>query len=51
MLPVKDNLVCLFGGVSCPEDAIKGPTSTMLNDFYILNLKEGYFTRPNVGGY
>lgn len=23
----------------------------MLNDFYILNLKEGYWNRPNTGGY
>lgn len=51
MLPVKENLICLFGGVSCPEASMKGSTSIMLNDFYILNLKEGYWTRPTTGGY
>ncbi len=51
MLPIKENVVCLFGGISCPEDAIKSLTATYLNDFYILNLNEGYWSRPNTGGY
>ncbi|EAR82549.1 kelch motif protein (macronuclear) [Tetrahymena thermophila SB210] len=51
MLPVKENIICLFGGISCPEDAIKSLTATYLNDFYLLNLNEGYWSRPNCGGY
>ena len=38
MLPVKENMICLFGGISCPEDAMNSLTETYLNDFYILNL-------------
>ncbi len=38
MLPVKENLICLFGGISCNEEAIKTNSGTYLNDFYILNL-------------
>lgn len=38
MLPVKENIICLFGGISCPEDTIKSLTATYLNDFYLLNL-------------
>lgn len=51
MCAVKQNLVCLFGGVSCPEDQIaKNLSQSLLNDFYILNLNEGLWNRPNIGG-
>ena len=40
MLPVKENIICLFGGISCPEDQISSLTATFLNDFYILNLSK-----------
>ena len=43
MLPVKENMICLFGGISCPEDAMKSLTATYLNDFFILNLSRQFF--------
>lgn len=51
MIFIKENILCIFGGVSCPEDAIKSLTATVLNDLYILNINEAYWSRPSVGGY
>ena len=38
MIHVKENTVCLFGGVSSHEDNFKNNTPWLLNDFYLLNL-------------
>lgn len=51
MLVLKENNVCLFGGVDAKEDEIKSLTTTYYNDFYLLTLNEGYWSRPNIGGY
>ena len=46
IIPVKENLVCSFGGISCSEDQIKTVNANLLNDYYLLNLNEGYWMRP-----
>jgi hypothetical protein len=46
LIPVKENLICLFGGISCSEDQINSVNAIILNDLYILNLNEGYWTKP-----
>jgi len=51
MIYVKEDVVCLFGGVNSHEDNFKNNTHSLLNDFYILNISEGYWSIPNVGGY
>ncbi len=51
MLPLKENVICLFGGVSSHDDVMKTKNANFLNDFYLLNVKEGYWSYPNVGGY
>ena len=38
MIPVKENIICLFGGVSCNEEILKSNNPCLLNDFYLLNL-------------
>ncbi len=38
MIYVKEDVVCLFGGVNSHEDNFKNNTHSLLNDFYILNI-------------
>ena len=42
MVSIKDNLLCLFGGVCSSFDTVKANKATLLNDFYFLNLNEAY---------
>lgn len=49
ILIVKESLICLYGGYNVSENLIK--TSEPLNDLYLLNLNEGHWSKPIVGGY
>lgn len=51
MLPVKENIICLYGGVSSSDDNTKNNSIAMLSDFYLLNLDDGYWSNPIIGGY
>ena len=51
MVQLKDNLLCLFGGVSSSMDTVKMNKATLLNDFYFLNLNEAYWSKAMIGGY
>ena len=46
---VKENLICLFGGINVSDDQLK--PQNHLNDLYLLNLNERFWSVPIVGGY
>ncbi|CAD8118103.1 unnamed protein product [Paramecium sonneborni] len=49
LLVVKENLLCLYGGYNVNENQLKN--CEPLNDLYLLNLNEGYWSKPVAGGY
>ena len=51
MVQIKENLLCLFGGISSSYDSVKANKATLLNDFYFLNLNEAYWSKAMIGGY
>eukprot|EP01017_Pseudomicrothorax_dubius_P033014 TRINITY_DN4379_c0_g1_i5.p1 TRINITY_DN4379_c0_g1~~TRINITY_DN4379_c0_g1_i5.p1 ORF type:complete len:335 (-),score=93.04 TRINITY_DN4379_c0_g1_i5:17-1021(-) len=51
-IALKDNVVCLFGGIGSSEETLKGGSNIQyLSDMYILSLDDGFWTQPSVGGY
>lgn len=63
MARVKDNVICLFGGIKSDEEELQKPgMAQYLSDFYFLNLSnciedilnlldEAYWSTPSSGGY
>lgn len=50
MLLVKENLLCLFGGVKENEDQLKN-LGGLTNELFLLDLQQNYWSKPIVGGY
>lgn len=40
MIAVKENVLCMFGGVATDEEAFKTNTYQFLNDLYILDISK-----------
>ena len=51
MVAVKENVLCLFGGVVSHEENFKSHNVQLSNELYILDINEGYWSVPSMGGY